>query len=383
LPLSYDIDYIYDIWAMPGNMLLYSNMKTIIVSLTLMIILFSVPGLAVSSREVSGLPFAINNGQYGLYFGLIGKVSDLAGKKESLTASLYFDRRGGNGVNFIFSVPDAAYRVGKEYDLAFDLKGSFGRTIDERYYGLGNDTAGDEYSTFNSNFGKYTVALSRTLNSKIIVEGDVFFANHRLYDIDENDGIMVTGEAEDSCKDYSGVSVKLICDDRDNGTDPLSGSYAIFNADAGISPAEYFKAGIDLRNYCTPIEPDHVLASRLMINQMDGSVIPIYEYPSLGGNATMRGYGQDRWRDKSSALTELEYRIPTPIDAFYLQGLRTVFFVEAGTVGETLASMGQNKWHLASGVGLHLKLTEDFMVRGDVGIGDEGGNVYFFYGQAF
>jgi hypothetical protein len=75
--------------------------------------------------------------------------------------------------------------------------------------------------------------------------------------------------------------------------------------------------------------------------------------------------------------------VPTPIDFFVLDRLSTAIFIEAGTVGETLAGMSLNKWHTGSGIGLHLKLTEDFVVRGDLGFGAEGMNAYFFYGQAF
>lgn len=359
------------------------HMRILVIAVIVAISVIIIPCEAVISSEVSGLPFVVDNGQYGLYFGLIGKVSGLAGINDSFTTSLYLDMNGGNGANFIFSLPDDPYRVGKEYGSAFDLKGTFGRTIGERYHGLGNLTEGAKYSTFNSYLSKYSFCFSRTINKEVVIESDLFFSRHALYDIDENNGIMVTPDVAENCLDYSGGSVKLIFDGRDDGTEPTSGTYTVINADAGIRNAEYFKAGFDIRHYSTPFEKDHVLASRFFVSQMDGNLIPLYEYASLGGNSTLRGYGQDRWRDKSSALTAVEYRIPTPIDFFILNGLRTVFFVEAGTVGETIASMGQNKWHLSLGIGLHIKLTEDFLIRGDLGFSDEGGNVYFFYGQAF
>jgi hypothetical protein len=141
-----------------------------------------------ATKEVSGLPFIINNGQYGLYYGLIGKVSGLAGVDGSVTTSIFMDQNGGNGMSFLLSAPDASLRIGKAYGMAFDVSGSFGRTIKEDFYGIGNDTSNFEPSYFNRHYGKYNLAVSHAFNEDIIIEGDMFFANHRLYDIVERSG---------------------------------------------------------------------------------------------------------------------------------------------------------------------------------------------------
>lgn len=289
---------------------------------------------------------------------------------------------GGNGANFIFSLPDGNYRYGKEYGLAFDLSGAIGLNIDERYYGLGSDSPGTDYSTFNNDHSKLTLQFSRTLQKDIIIEGDVFFAKNRFSNIKEGTN-PVTPEIEQNCRDYSGVSVKFTYEGRDQNLDPHSGIYLIANADFGLRAAEYSKACIDARSYHTPFHPDQVLAIRGMLVNMSGRVIPVYEYASLGGNNTLRGYAINRWRDTNAALLNAEYRIPTPLPPSFLSGLDTVFFLEAGKVDNKMETIATGNWAVDSGFGFHLDLAGNVIIRADFGMGAEGLNAYFFYNQAF
>jgi hemolysin activation/secretion protein len=118
-----------------------------------------------------------------------------------------------------------------------------------------------------------------------------------------------------------------------------------------------------------------------MIAQASGKVIPLYEYPSLGGNNTMRGYTMNRWRDRSAALIDLEYRMPTPVPM--LKGLDTVIFFETGKVGGELTKLGLDNWSSDAGLGIHINFGGNVIVRADFGHGTEGTNAYFFYNQAF
>ena len=330
--------------------------------------------------EVNGLPYVIYNSTYGLYYGVIGKAKNIFDKQESLTLAAWMISNGGTGASFVFALPDDDFRQGKEYDLAFDLSGAVGRTVSERYFGLGSNSPGDDYTTFNNKHSKLTFEFSHTLNTNLIVEGDLFFANNEFSNIEQG-LVPLSSEVEKNCRNYSGGSLKFTIDRRDQGMDPHSGALVISNVDFGIKTAEYVKVGVDARGYFTPFDPGQVLAVRGMVTQMTGTVIPIYEYASLGGNSMMRGYTLNRWRDKAAALVNLEYRIPTPV--FMLKGLSTVFFFEGGKVGEQLSGLGLGDWPTDMGIGLHINLGGNVIVRGDFGFGQEGMNVYFFYNQAF
>jgi outer membrane protein assembly factor BamA len=337
---------------------------------------------SITSTEVNGIPYIISNSTYGIYYGLIGKENNALGQMESLTLSTYLMGDGGNGATFIFSLPDGNYRKGKEYGFAFDLSGAIGLNINERYYGLGSYSNGDKYSTFNNDHSKLIFQFSRTLQKEILVEGDVFFASNKFSNIHKGIAV-VTGEVEDNCRDYTGISLKLSYDGRDQSLDPHNGIYIITDLDYGISVAEYSKAYIDARAYQTPFDPSQVFALRGMLTQMSGRVIPIYEYATLGGGNTLRGYAQNRFRDTNSALLNAEYRVPTPLPWAFFSGLSTVFFLEGGSVDDEMGTILTSKWAVDSGFGFHLNLGGNVIVRADIGFGAEGVNAYFFYDQAF
>ena len=53
-----------------------------------------------------------------------------------------------------------------------------------------------------------------------------------------------------------------------------------------------------------------VFAFRFVLNGINGVNLPVQMLQSIGGNQTLRGYPQDRYLDKSSALVNAEIRIP-------------------------------------------------------------------------
>lgn len=326
---------------------------------------------------VNAVPYVIYNSTYGLYYGVIGKSKNFSGRQESLTLAAWLISNGGNGANFILSLPDDDYRHGKMFGLAFDLTGNLGRTISERYYGLGSATPGTGYTTADNVHNKLTFQFSRALSTTVLAEADFYVAANDFSNIIQG-ADPLTPQLQADARNYSGGSLKLTLDKRDQSLDPHAGVYLIGNMDFGLSSADYVKGGLDFRAYHTTFAPDQVLAGRLMLQQAGGSNIPLYEYPFLGGKDTMRGYTMNRWRDNSSALINLEYRFPLIWPWF-----QAVVFYEAGKVGDRLASLGLDNWAGDYGLGLHLNLGGNVIVRGDLGRGAEGDNVYFFYNQAF
>ncbi|MDD5382938.1 MAG: BamA/TamA family outer membrane protein [Candidatus Margulisbacteria bacterium] len=345
-----------------------------------LLIVIALPAVAFKVGQtgtVNAVPYVIYNSTYGLYYGVIGKAKNIIGQEESMTLSAFLIANGGNGANFVLSLPDDNYRHGKKYNLAFDLLGNLGYTISERFYGLGSETPGSNYTTLNNNHSKYILQFSRSRKDRLILEGDLFFAGNQFSNIVQ--GVNpITPQIEANCRNYVGGSLKLTLDGRDQSLDPHAGFLMINEIDFGLKTADYIKGSVDLRGYSTPFRPDQILASRLMLTQSGGPVIPIYEYAFLGGRDTMRGYTMNRWRDRSAALVNLEYRFP-----LIWQWFQAVVFYEVGKVGDRLVALGGDSWASDYGFGLHLNLGGNVVVRGDFGRGTEGANAYFFYNQAF
>jgi hypothetical protein len=119
---------------------------------------------------------------------------------------------------------------------------------------------------------------------------------------------------------------------------------------------------------------------------------PFYEGAPLGGFYRMRGYPIDRFNDQSVIYTTAEYRYTlkwNPIGKVswlrFLQSdwLQMVGFVEGGRVANTYSlSELLSDWKVDGGFGLRAMLAGG-VVRFDVGISDEGTNVWAMFGQPF
>ena len=329
------------------------------------------------SGVVNGVPYLIYNSTYGLYYGAIGKAKNLMDKEESVTLSAFLISNGGSGANFVASLPDDDSRHGRLYPLGFDLSGAMWKTREERYYGLGSLTPEKGYTVLDNVHNKFTFQFTKPITPRFLGEADIFVAGNDYSNIKQGVNPM-TAAVQNTAKNYSGGSLKLIADLRDQSLDPHAGSYLIGSLDYGLGNCSYLKGGLDLRAYHTPLRADQILASRLMVAQALGDTIPIYEYPFLGGKDTLRGYTMNRFRDQALALINLEYRFPLVVKWF-----QTVVFYEAGKVGGRLHRVGFDNWISDYGLGLHLILGGNVVVRGDLGVGAEGMNLYFFYNQAF
>jgi len=327
--------------------------------------------------EINGLPYIIYNSTNGLYYGVIGKGQNFFDKQESLSVSAYLISNGGNGVYFDFALPDENSRHGKAYGLAFDLTGAIGKAVSERYYGLGSGTPGTGYTTLDNTHNKLNFQFSKSISRLLVGEVGLFLASNHYSNIVQ--GVNpITKAMQATAWNYAGASFKFTLDRRDQALNPRTGIYAISKLDFGLSNCKYVKAGLDLRSYSTPFAADQILASRFQLAQAVGENIPLYEYPFLGDKDTMRGYTMSRWRDKASALINLEYRF-----LLFYDWIQAVTFYETGKVGSTLGQIGINDWASDYGAGLRLILGESVVVRGDFGLGAEGMNACFFYDQAF
>lgn len=94
--------------------------------------------------------------------------------------------------------------------------------------------------------------------------------------------------------------------------------------------------------------------------------VPFYFLPSLGGNDSLRGYADFRFKDRNAALGTAEYRWsarPT---------FDVAVFVDAGTTGETLRQLSQTPPHRSYGVGVRFHTNQSSTIRVDVARGREG-----------
>ena len=166
-------------------------------------------------------------------------------------------------------------------------------------------------------------------------------------------------------------------DTRDIRTSPKKGHYNIYSIEIGKSSSFFTKQEVDLRRYkpCGK-KRNYVLATRLDLAMAEGT-IPAFEFYTVGGADTLRGYREDRfWGDKM-ALLSVELRVPLE-KAFF-----GAVFIDYGTAWGGKYSTGDKfSPHLGAGIGLRFE-TPLGPIRLDYAFGSEGPRTHFSIGHPF
>jgi hypothetical protein len=109
----------------------------------------------------------------------------------------------------------------------------------------------------------------------------------------------------------------------------------------------------------------------------EGREVPFYLMPALGGGNTLRGFKQDRFRDRSALLLRAEYRYE--LNAFLVAAL----FTDVGQVAPSWGDMRRRDFKRNYGFGLRFG-TATVVLRTDVAFGSgEGTRLVLRFGGAF
>lgn len=140
-------------------------------------------------------------------------------------------------------------------------------------------------------------------------------------------------------------------DRTDQPGNPRSGpqyriQFSRWNSSNG-APSDFSAITVDLRHFFMFFNETRVIALRGAMwdtDPDDGSEVPLYYQPVLGGGRALRGYREFRFRDRTAVLLQAEYRYQL------FPGGDGVVFYEAGTVGPSLDGLGSLKTDYGLGV---------------------------------
>jgi hypothetical protein len=137
----------------------------------------------------------------------------------------------------------------------------------------------------------------------------------------------------------------------------------------------------DLRQFVGFLAGRRVIAARLFISTSDtdeGHVMPFYSMPTLGGNDTLRGFREYRFRGPHAILLQGEYRFEI------WSGLDFALFYDAGKVANRRADLDFENLASDYGFGFRFNTNEAIVFRVDAGFGSRDGNhVYVVFGGVF
>lgn len=179
----------------------------------------------------------------------------------------------------------------------------------------------------------------------------------------------------------SGLGLIWVWDTRDHIFYPGKGGYhqvkAIFYQKAFGGSFNFNRYEADLRQYF-PIQQKNVLAFQAFASFVRGNP-PFNELSALGGQRTMRGYYQGRYRDKNYLAGQAEYR------RHLWRRLGFVAFAGLGDVESETGDFRIKSAKFSGGFGLRFLFNqaEKVNIRADFGFGKNTSGVYFGVEEAF
>jgi hypothetical protein len=152
-------------------------------------------------------------------------------------------------------------------------------------------------------------------------------------------------------------------------------------ADRDLDRYTYNRVDVDLRQFIPFFAERRVIALRAFASTSDasdGNEVPFYLQPYLGGNDTMRGFREYRFRGPHSILFQGEYRFEI------WSGLDMAFFYDTGKVAFRREDLGINDLEKDYGFGFRFNTREGVVVRVDAGFGSrDGKHLYITFGGVF
>ncbi len=314
-------------------------------------------------------------------------------------ANLYTTKRNEQYEGSLATLPSRESRGGA-YAILF---AGYERIQDLRFFGIGNSTkagaegdeAAMEYRAFSGRgtagwgfSGRYFTAF-HLLYKKVRVregEGDgIPRALERYYDIP---GIRGGSTA--------GLGGSLIRSTRDSQWRPRRGTRFELTEESFPGSMngkfEYHAFTADARAYRNIFGDYNVLAGRLSWRGTagDGDRIPWWDLPGAGGRDSLRGFWEGRFRGRSAAVANGEYRFHIVKIAIPLLKYRPRIVLDGNVFCDAARVFtGDDKdptrdWHWGAGGGFRLITGPNLMGRLDIGFSREiPCAVYFNFGTVF
>ena len=336
--------------------------------------------------SLSVLPYAVYSTDLGFGAGLMGKVVNLFRRDDSLTGYLFLSTKSERWVFLQYSSPDLQARQGKRYRLSWDVKAEYDLYLKYYFYGLGQDSEKlglelDSYSQYLMQ--QVALTVGHAITPSLIVEAGYVLREYRTSDVAPDKPYTDLLAAEGN-KLSPFLSLTLRYDSSNSQIHPTKGVRLSYQNDfagpaVGNKSGTFYRWTLDLRAYHRVFGEKDVAAARVLVQDVVGDEVPLWDLSMLGGGATvsaLRGYVLNRFMDKGKLLLCAEYRFPI------WKRFGGTVFAEGGSVWPSLADISLKKMALDAGFGLRYYMA-NLVVRGDIGFSHEGVGVYFNAGHMF
>ena len=193
-----------------------------------------------------------------------------------------------------------------------------------------------------------------------------------------------TAPGLDRQPDFVHLAASVLVDRRDIPRNPHRGGMLALAAtrfdERGGDEFSFNRFAGDARGYASLGSPQRVLALRALASidrVADGGRVPFYLQETMGGNRTLRGYDNFRFRGEKLLLLQAEYRWET------WPALEVALFVDAGRAYGHEEAFALRRLEHDYGIGLRLKTHDSVLGRIDVARSHEDTRILLRLGPSF
>ena len=255
------------------------------------------------------------------------------------------------------------------------------RNFPDRFYGIGNDTRITQEEFYSYDLFHFKLLALKQARDKLFIGLDYQLAVEYNFKLEEG-GLLDQGDIVGYKGGIgSGVGAVMTYDTRDNVVNAYSRE--LFEAstyfNSRLTGSDFTFTNINLTfNKYWEVKKDHVIAINTGMMMNFGGV-PFLEMAKVGGSDMLRGYAENRFRDRHFLGGQVAYRFPV----WWRFGL--VFFAGLGDVFSHPSDLGINtlKYSFGTGIRFSVNPKERLNLRFDYGFGRQNNAFYIMLTEAF
>lgn len=322
---------------------------------------------------------------YNEFTGVFVDVNYFAFPTEDISYVMLFSHSSENFWTYLFE-----YQHNKFTSDNDDLKAQaiFERSPTERFHGIGSDSKEDDETSFTlikvEIFADYTKEIHENLFGTVGLGFNIIEPGKGVVDdVPSLEDLFPNEEGVDGSY-TSSLRLALAYDTRDSKITPTEGSYLRAFLEVGQEPIlssfSFRRYGLEGRTYLALDEDrKYLTVIRGLVQFVDGNDVPFYEQSSLGGQDSLRGYGDGRFYDNHRILINIEERIR--MYRWLINGIsldiETAIFTDIGQVANSIQEIiSPNDLRFVVGFGLRFVVRSQIVAAIDIGYGDEGSAIF-------
>ena len=320
----------------------------------------------------------------GFGYGVKTYLYDLISKNESFDITIYNSTKGERWYKLFVSFPDVERRQGKEYSLAVDLDIDYDKWINYKYYGKPlfqiQSYVPEQSESYTREPIEITLNFSRAFARNFVVSAGLRYQHVVCYNFSSTGSLKYDINYNNGSIQAFSFPLNVRYDTRNSFIDPTGG--LVVGTDVELirefSPKrnKAYKFGLNFQSYLPLYNKYLILASRLIYQRIRPSSISPLLFLTMGGNKTIRGIPQDRYISDEIIIINNELRFPIYWRFSAIAG------IDIGKAKATPEQTGSDGWIINYVIGLRFRM-DNFIVRGDFGIGKETTGLYFNFGHIF